>query len=45
LAEVDVTAKLIIRRIAVKLATLNIDGGYHLYNPFHPGIRVVVIVI
>jgi hypothetical protein len=22
-----------------------IDGGYYLYNPFHPGIRVVVIVI
>jgi hypothetical protein len=22
-----------------------IDGGYFLYNPFHPGIRVVIIVI
>ena len=22
-----------------------IDGGYYLYNPFHPGIRIVVIVI
>jgi flagellar motor protein MotB len=22
-----------------------VDGGYYLYNPFHPGIRVVVIVI
>jgi flagellar motor protein MotB len=22
-----------------------IDGGYYLYNPFHPGIRVVIIVI
>ncbi|HSZ02269.1 MAG TPA: hypothetical protein VK788_22415 [Terriglobales bacterium] len=22
-----------------------VDGGYFLYNPFHPGIRVVIIVI
>src|SRR5271167_4438354 len=22
-----------------------VDGGYYLYNPFHPGIRIVVIVI
>jgi flagellar motor protein MotB len=22
-----------------------VDGGYYLYNPFHPGIRVVIIVI
>jgi hypothetical protein len=22
-----------------------VDGGYYLYNPFHPGIRVLVIVI
>ena len=21
-----------------------VDGGYYLYNPFHPGIRIVVIV-
>jgi hypothetical protein len=22
-----------------------VDGGYYLYNPFHPGIRIVIIVI
>src|SRR5271170_2691325 len=22
-----------------------VDGGYYLYNPFHPGIRVVIVVI
>ena len=22
-----------------------VDGGYFLFNPFHPGIRVVIIVI
>jgi len=22
-----------------------VDGGYYLYNPFHPGIRVVIMVI
>src|SRR5271170_7951348 len=22
-----------------------IDGGYYLYNPFHPGIRIVIVVI
>jgi hypothetical protein len=22
-----------------------VDGGYYLYNPFHPGIRIVIVVI
>jgi hypothetical protein len=22
-----------------------VDGGYYLYNPFHPGIRIIIIVI